>query len=107
MPQTIQKDIRVTPEQWNRIEKTARERDISPNQLVINLVMDALDRGEWPSNETEIRVARASLFTAQIIARGLIATGREKEIEEVRSFISTIVPDVRPSTDPLDHPDGH
>ncbi len=93
MPQTIQKNIRVTPEQWNRIEKTARERDISPNQLIVNLVMDALDRGEWPSTEAEIRVARASLFTAQAIARDLIAAGREGDIQEIREFISTIVPE--------------
>ena len=97
MPQTIQKNIRVTQEQWNRIEKTARERDISPNQLIVNLVMDALDRGEWPSTEAEIRVARASLFTAQAIARDLVAAGREGEIQEIRKFISTIVPE--PDTD--------
>ena len=100
MPQTIRKNIRVTPEQWNRIERTARERGISPNQLVINLVMDALDRSAWPSTEVEIRVARASLFTAQAIARDMVAAGREKEFEEIRSFISTIVPDVTPGTDP-------
>ena len=100
MPQTIQKNIRVTPEQWNRIEKAARQRDISPNQLVVNLVMAALDRGEWLSTEAEIRVARASLFTAQAIARDLIAAGRKDEFEEIRDFISTIVPDVRPDTDP-------
>ena len=41
----------------------------------------------------EIRVARASLFSAQALARGLIADGREQEIQEIRSFISTIVPD--------------
>lgn len=67
--------------------------------------MDALDRGEWPRTEAEIRVARASLFTAQAIARDLIATGREKEFEEIRSFISTIVPDLRSGTDPLNHLD--
>ena len=104
MPQTIQKNI--TPEQWNRIEKTALERGISPNQLIVNLVMHALDRGEWPSTETEIRVARASLFAAQAIARDLVAAGRKADIEEIRHFISTIVPDVRSDTDPPDHPDG-
>ena len=54
----------------------------------------ALDRREWPRTEAETRVARASLFTAQAIARDLIAEGRENEVEEIRDFISTIVPDV-------------
>lgn len=106
MPQTIQKNIRVTPKQWSRIEKSAWERDISSNQLIVNLVMDALDRGEWPSTEAEIRAARASLFTAQAIARDMIAAGRKADIEEVRAFISTIVPDVRLGTDPSNHSDG-
>ena len=100
MPLTIQKNIRVTPEQWNSIEKTARERGKSPNRLIVDLVMHALDRGEWPRTEAEIRVARASLFTAQAIARDLISAGREADIEEIRGFISTIVPDVTSGTDP-------
>ena len=56
--------------------------------------MEALDRREWPSTEVEMRVARASLFTAQAIALDLIAAGREKEVQEIRDFISTIVPDI-------------
>ena len=94
MPQTLQKDIRVTSDQWDRIENAARERDVSPNQLVVDLVMEALNRHEWPSTEAEIKVARASLFPAQVLARDLIAAGKENEIEEIREFISTIVPDV-------------
>ena len=45
-------------------------------------------------------MARASLFAAQAIARDLIATGREDEVQEIREFISTIVldPDAKPST---------
>ena len=93
MPQTIQKNIRVTPEQWNRIEKTARERGISPNRLIVDLVMEALDHGDWPRTEAEVRVARASLFTAQAIARDLIVAGKEKDVQEIREFISTIVPE--------------
>ena len=63
------------------------------NQILVELAMDALDRREWPSTEVEMRVARASLFTAQAIAFDLIAAGREKEVQEIRDFISTIVPD--------------
>ena len=93
MAQSLQKNIRVTAEQWHRIEEAARERQVSPNQLVVELALEALDRREWPSTEAEIKVARASLFAAQALARGLIADGREHEVREIREFISTIVPD--------------
>ena len=93
MAPSLQKNIRVTAEQWRRIEEAARERRVSPNQLVVELAMEALDRREWPSTETEIKVARASLFAAQVLARDLIATGRENEVQEIREFISTIVSD--------------
>ena len=92
MAQTLQKNIRVTPAQWDRIEKAAEDRGVSANQLVVELAMEALYRREWPATDAEINVARASLFTAQAIARDLIAGGREKEIQEIRDFISTIVP---------------
>lgn len=55
--------------------------------------MDALDRGEWPNTETEIRVTRASLFTAQTIAQDLISAGREGDVRETRKFVSTIMPE--------------
>ena len=45
----------------------------TPNQLVIELAIEALDRREWPRSEAETRVARASLFAAQVLARNLIA----------------------------------
>ena len=93
MAQSQQKNIRVTAEQWTRIENAARERQVSPNQLVVELAIEALDRREWPGTEAEIKVARASLFAAQALARGLIAEGREQEVQEIRDFISTIVPD--------------
>ena len=91
---TINKHIRVLPEQWERIERAAQGTALTANQLLIELAIEALDRREWPKTETEIRVARASLFAAQAIARDLIAAGREAEIDEIRKFISTIVPDV-------------
>ena len=98
MAQTQQRNIRFTAEQWERIENAARVREVSPNQLVAELALEALDRREWPRTEAEIRVARASLFAAQAIARRLIAEDRENEVQEIRDFISTIVPD--PDTPP-------
>ena len=90
---TVKKNIRVRPEQWERIERAAEGSALTANQLVIALAIEALERRENPKTVAEIRVERASLFAAQAIARDLIAAGREKEVEEIRDFISTIVPD--------------
>ena len=89
-------DAGVTAEQWHRIEAAARERQVSPNQLIVELAIEALDRRKWPRTEAEIKVARASLFAAQALARGLIADGRENDVHEIREFVSTIVPDTDP-----------
>ena len=43
--------------------------------------MEALDRRASLGAEVELRVARASLFAAQAIARRLIADGREEEVQ--------------------------
>ena len=94
MTRTLQKNIRVTPGQWNRIENAAAERDISANRLVVELAMEALDRREWPRTALEIQLLRSSMFTAQAIARDMIAAGREDEIEEIRRDISMIAPDL-------------
>ena len=99
---TLNKHIRVHPEQWERIERAAEGSALTPNQLVMELAMEALDRREWPSTETEIRGARASLFAAQALARGLIANGHEREVQEIRDFISTIVPDIEPERRPAE-----
>lgn len=79
------------------IVQAAEGTALTANQLVIELAIEALKRRRMFSPEAEIRVARSSLFTAQSIARGLIAAGKEKEIQEIREFISTIVPE--PDTD--------
>lgn len=102
---TVKKTLRVRPEQWELIEEAARETRLTANQLVMELALEALERRRLFSPEAEIRVARSSLFTAQAIARGLIAAGKEKDVQEIREFISTIVPDVRPDTDSPDHPE--
>ena len=91
---TINKHIRVLPEQWERIERAAQGTALTANQLLIELAIEALDQRDWPRTEAEIRVARASLFTAQASAQDLLAAGREQDVEEIRDFISTIVPDV-------------
>ena len=91
---TLSKHIRVSPEQWERIERASQGTALTANQLVVELAIEALDRRGWPASEAEIKVARASLFAAQALAHGLIADGREQEVQEILEFISTIVPDV-------------
>ena len=92
MAETLTRTIRVTPEQWERIEKIAREREISANRLVVEVVMEALERREWPRTELDIQVAKAALFAAQVLRRDLIADGRKDEAEEILQFVSTLVP---------------
>ena len=100
MPKTLSKTVRVTEDQWSRVEQTARKRNESPNHLLVQLAMQALDRREWPRTELEIHLLRSSLFTAQAMARDMIATGRKKELYEIRRDISRIAPDLPPEATP-------
>ena len=99
MVQTVQKNIRVTPEQWERIEKAADERRVSANQLLVELTIEALDRRQWPHTEAEIHLLRSAMFTAQAIARDMQAAGRGDEISEIARNISRIAPELPPETD--------
>ena len=98
MAKTQSKTVRVTEEQWNRVEHAARKRNESPNHVLVQLAMEALDRREWPRTELEIQLLRSTLFTAQATARDMIANGRRGEIEEIRREISRIAPDLLPAT---------
>ena len=111
MAETMTRTIRVTPEQWEQIEKIAKERKVSANRLVVELAIEALDRREWPRTELDVQVAKAALFAAQVLRRDLIATGRKDEVEEILRFVASLVsesaaksvpsPDAAPSqTDP-------
>ena len=99
MVQTLQKNIRVTPEQWERIEKAADERGISANQLLLELAIEALDRREWPRTTAEIYLLRSTMFTAQAMARDMTAAGRGDEIAEIARNISKVAPELPPETD--------
>ena len=94
MAKTLQKNIRITSEQWDRIETAATERGVTANQLLVELAVEALDRREWPRTELEIRMLRSSMFAAQAIARDMIVAGREDEVEAIRQDISQIAPEL-------------
>ena len=94
MAKTLSKTVRVTEAQWNCVESAAKKRNQSPNNLLVELAMETLDRREWPRTELEIHLLRSSLFTAQAMARDMIAKGRSEEIEEIRRKISRIAPEL-------------
>ena len=94
MAKTLQKNIRVPSEQWDRIETAATERGVTANQLLVELAVEALDRREWPRSELEIHLLRSCMFTAQAIARDMIAAGRADEVDTIRRNISQIAPEL-------------
>ena len=107
--QLLEKRIRVTSRQWDRLQEAAQGTSLTANQLMIELAIEALDRREWPNTQAEIRMYRASLFTAQMLARELIDTGRAEKLAEIRRHVSQMAPELpgkadvpsRPNTDSL------
>ena len=59
------------------MEDAALERNASPNQLIVELAMDALDRDQWPRNDLEIIMVRCCLFASQAIAHLESSRARE------------------------------
>ena len=92
MAKTIGRHIRIGEDHWRRIEALAETRNTSPNQLLVKLAVEALDRREWPRTEHEVQLLRSAMFAAQALARTMIADGRAEEVEQIRRSISEIVP---------------
>ncbi len=93
MAQTWTRIIRGIPEQWERVEKTTEQRDISASRLVVELVMEALDRREWPHTELDVRSPRSPFLPPQILRLGLIAAGRNDEAEAILRFVTPLLPE--------------
>ncbi len=96
--QLLEKRIRVSASQWDRLHVAAQATSLTANQLLVELAIEALDRREWPHTEAEIRMYRASLFTAQVLARELIDTGREEKLAEIRRHVSQLTPELPAKT---------
>ena len=95
MTRTAQKkNIRFTSEQWKKVKKEAEKRDISPNRLVVELTLEALERREWPRTEAEIHLFRSAMFAAQAIVRDMERDGREEEIQQISRNISEVAPEL-------------
>ncbi len=96
MPGTISKHIRIDEELWKRLEAAAGKEDVSANRLLAELAERWLETREWPQSEVQVRVARASLFTAQAVALDMIAAGRKNEVDRILEYVATIVPGAVP-----------
>ena len=104
MASTVNKHIRIDEELWKRLNEVAAERETTANRLLAELATQWLENREWPQTDAQIQVARASLFAAQAIARDMVAAAREPEIEEIRRYIATIVPDAATHAETSPHP---
>lgn len=93
MANTIGRHIRIDEDHWRRIEALAEAHNTSPNRLLVELAVEALDHREWPRTEFEIQLLRSAMFAAQALARTMIADGRDDEVEQIRRSISAVVPD--------------
>ena len=91
---TLEKHIRVHPEQWRRLEEAAAGSALTANQLVVELAMKALDRDEWPRTEAEIHLLRSAMFAAQALIRDMQAAGRGHEVEDISRAISEVAPEL-------------
>ena len=77
MVQTTQKNIRVTPEQWKRVEKEAHSAGcFCRTSSWSSSRWKALERREWPRTEAEIHLLRSAMFAAQAIIRDMERAGR-------------------------------
>jgi len=92
MAKTLGRHIRIGEDHWQRIEALAEGRNMSPNRLLVEFAVEALDHREWPRTEREIQLLRSAMFAAQALARDMIANGRSEEVEQIRRGISEIVP---------------
>ena len=80
------KKIRVTPEQWERVNEEAQQREISPNRLFIELVhVEAIECRECPRAKAEIYLLRSTMLAAQAGPRAQIG-GSLMNVSERRSM---------------------
>ncbi|MDE0101270.1 MAG: hypothetical protein OXN89_02720 [Bryobacterales bacterium] len=106
MGRTVNKHIRIDEELWQRLEKAAGELGTTANRLLAELAARWLENRAWPRTDAEVQIARASLFAAQAIAHDMMAAGRGQEIDEIRRYIATVVPDTAMESPATAQPDA-
>ncbi|MCY4499830.1 MAG: hypothetical protein OXC14_21435 [Rhodospirillaceae bacterium] len=67
MAQTQQENIRFTAEQWEPIENAGRAREVSPNQLVADLALEALDRRSPLTAATDLKTPSTGIPSLSIL----------------------------------------
>ena len=87
MAKTIGRHIRIGEDHWRFIEALADARNTSPNRLLVELAVEALDRREWPRTELEVQLLRSAMFASQALAHDMITDGRGEEVEQIRRGI--------------------
>ena len=109
MSRMIAGHIRIDAEHRRPTESLANERRTTPNQLLVELAVEALGSGEWPRNPLEIQMLRSCPFTVQATACDMTAAGRKEEldVDEICRDISQIAPEVPgKATKSATHPAG-
>ena len=76
-----------------RRKRSGKARQITKS-VVVELVMGALERRDWPRTEAEIHLLRSAMFTAQAIIRDMERNGRVEEIEQISRNISEVAPEL-------------
>ena len=97
MGNTLNKHVRVDEVDWQRIMAAARERSVSPTQL-ISSTFEAIEGGKWPPTEAKNYLLRSAMFAGLAIARDIKAGGRGDEIAEIARRISGVAPELPPET---------
>ena len=95
MARTNNNHIRVGGEIRDRFEVAAKDNETTANQLLPDLPTHWLENRKWPRADVQTRVARSSRFTAPVVGRDMIKAGYEAGVEEIRKFMSSVVPDLR------------
>ena len=93
---SLHKHIRVSPERSGSASNgPPRAAPILANQVLVELAMEALDRRQWPATETEMQASRSASLVRRPshCAPASLRTGASSDVQEIRAFISTIVPD--------------
>ena len=94
MPTTIDRHIRVSPEQRKRIESASK----STNPDRHSALDQVRHQGPRPLRMTrslhEIRLLRSSTFATHVLARELIDSRHEDELEQIRQDISQPSPEL-------------
>ena len=95
MAKTLSKTVRVTEDAMESRRKSGQKTQrIAQSSAGASWRWRPLVVTNGPEPRLEIQLLRSTLFTAQAMARDMIANGREHEVEEIRKEISKFAPEL-------------